>query len=477
MIRYLLLSLFLSTAIVFSSTPLVFAASDFDDVIVQGEPIVSCGSENSHDVTTSYIDLILGNNSTFDDAFDNALDEGTGWALTQFVNDSYRTVTLMVAPYNPGTIEANFGSNESNKYLRSDSALFTATIYCENDSSSAPLYVDYNIGASPRDLAQTYGDNSIRPIFINFPIAYPEGYAGVFPPDSLELVQIKRPDFSYDVAGKKIRLTDLSQPLDDPSDYKIYYQITIGEIEDPEGISLLTGYANPGGITEFDVGRYAHISIQATYAANNGDFLQDTDTIDYRDTIVSLEIDGSAFSGSTTGSTCDENDVCASVEQSPYEDCSIYGTDVFGFIGCMFGNFQKWVIWLIIPDVGRISAHLDQMSDKFKDSLGILWAPFDFIISTFQLFAGTVVNPTGTYCNIGNLSMFGSPAAPMEICRWRDQFPQLWSLMQGAIQAGLAIGFIFAAWNMFKVHILRMQRDDDDVSTASGVTVTRVRHK
>lgn len=140
-------------------------------------------------------------------------------------------------------------------------------------------------------------------------------------------------------------------------------------------------------------------------------------------------------------------------EKEVYEDCTTYGMDVIAGISCAFRNFGVFLLeiatFLFVPNYSTVSNELQSMTNTIKTSLGFLYSPIDFIVQVFKLLVDQGQNPTGQTCYIGSFSFFGSTSAPFYMCAWRNQLPQLWSLMQIAIQGGIAVGFSVAFWRKF----------------------------
>lgn len=174
------------------------------------------------------------------------------------------------------------------------------------------------------------------------------------------------------------------------------------------------------------------------------------------ETTMNFKIDGSSYNTVING-------------KPYYEKCDLL--DIMCHMRNFFKAFRNFVEWLFVPDLDKLNDEFIVLSDRFKKSMGIFFAPIDFFISTFQLFSGYMNNPTGHYCSLGSWQMFGrGGSAPIELCRWRDQLPQLWSIMQLAIQASLSIAMLYMFWAVTKKGILGQNdtSDEDDDSGDSG---------
>lgn len=210
--------LFLSLLVVSLSSTVIpaYAASDFDDVVVQGQPFIECyktttGGYNTEkfDLRYTYLTLIQdspdsSNKTTFLNAYDNALNEGQGWSLVQDIyNDGTRDISTGVTLWvttNPTVATASFYDNGFEKTLQMHNAI-RATVYCENDGQ---YKVSFNVSSTNRVIASNNlsNPNNTRPVFANVNISYPSGYSGTVIPDTIpnpdNQTQLT-PDFSYSV--------------------------------------------------------------------------------------------------------------------------------------------------------------------------------------------------------------------------------------------------------------------------------------
>lgn len=226
-----------------------------------------------------------------------------------------------------------------------------------------------------------------NPFITTFATMYPEGYDGVDPPSGADPPsdgrQVVRPDISWDVDNKEITLSDVSvPPFED--DYRIRFIATVGTFETQT--YFYEGEINPSGSATFSVDSYDFSSIQAWYALPSGERFADTPEYDFRETVVTFEIDGSSFTGTTEGSECDEDDLCTPTEEPEYEDCLSHGADLIAGFQCIVGNAIKFIgnffASLFKPDPRFTSQMVDLFKNFTTDTYGltaVLSAPFGLL--------------------------------------------------------------------------------------------------
>lgn len=236
------------------------------------------------------------------------------------------------------------------------------------------------------DLAKEANTGALhpRPIFNQIPIVYPSGYEGEFPGNSESNErQIVRPDITWNVADRQVKIKDISSP---PAigPYQVKFIMTVGTFETQTYFYEAT--LEPGAEETFQVGAYDNASIQAYYVVPGGGKFADTKDYDFRETVVTFEIDGSTFSGSTEGVTCDENDFCVPTEEPEYEDCLAYGADLIGGFQCIVGNVGKFLgnffKSLFTPDPTFTKQMVDLFTGFTTNTYGltgVLSAPFSLL--------------------------------------------------------------------------------------------------
>lgn len=205
----------------------------------------------------------------------------------------------------------------------------------------------------------------------------------------------------------------------------------------------------------------------------------DTEYINYKERFMYITVDGKRHSGSTVDSVCIEGFCEENKEKPKYEDCSQYDYNFnglkipsFGSIACAIRNsfiwfFTDFLFGIIFPKVEDIKVLFDDLLNTIIDRLGFLALPFTFIKGVFTTVqAMTVTNNT---CVL-SLTVFGSTAS-VELCKWRYQLPQMWSLIQTILQGGIAIGFLWTCYRLanrfFGIYIEDYDEEDVESSTRS----------
>lgn len=169
------------------TSPNANAVSVYDNVIALGEPKIICPNNQVIDLTTSYVSHVLGISSSFDNSLNDALDQGTGWGLTQYVNTIDGTASLLFyarASSSSSTAYFATSSTGSTGVLRSAS---TKLMVIGCDVSGEIIISNASITAN-RDMAHdinTYGYEK-KPVYLNWPINYPAGYEGIEVSDVME---------------------------------------------------------------------------------------------------------------------------------------------------------------------------------------------------------------------------------------------------------------------------------------------------
>lgn len=314
------------------------------------------------------------------------------------------------------------------------------------------------------------------------------------------------PDFEYDVFDKKISIKHLKDrdhiTLDAFSDYikdgwhlvDNTYQLVFTIQKRRGGDVVHQQTINAGDTFSVDLPNYDEYTVVARYSARacysygegsatpdyciNG-FPKDTEYIKYKERYMYIDVDGRKHSGSTVDSVCIEGFCEEKKEKPKYEDCSQYDYNFnglkipsFGSIACAIRNsfvwfFTDFIFGIIFPKVEDIKVLFDDLLNTIIDRLGFLALPFTFIKGVFTTVqAMTVTNNT---CAL-NLTVFGSTAS-VELCKWRYQLPQMWSLMQTILQGGIAIGFLWTCYRLanrfFGIYIEDYDEEDVESSTRS----------
>lgn len=339
--------------------------------------------------------------------------------------------------------------------------------------------------------------------FVNtFPITYPDGYQGENIDDYSGVAkQVIRPDFIYNVDYKTLKAKDINQNLPKPTKLADGYTFKGYQVEwslfscgDGGATSIscpspdLKKYGSFDQVAEFihavaDYGKYklsAQYLLQQCYRypsypvtpdrcvnLTNRDFKN----YDFVATTVMLDINGKNISGDTRGMDCSELGYCE--EKPELKDCSVHGVNIIAAIGCHLHNFfinlKNFFIFAFVPNSGHLRDSFSGFIDVLKKSLGFLWTPIDFIIKTVQLLTGSLPNPTGDNCSIGNVGFFGSQSRPLELCAWRHKLPDLWSMLRLFAQGAIAWLVISMFWRKFAHFFgIDVSGSGDDLDDSDG---------
>lgn len=314
------------------------------------------------------------------------------------------------------------------------------------------------------------------------------------------------PDFEYDVVDKRISIKHLKDRDRITLDAFSYYTRDGWRLVDNTYRVMFTvqnrrggdvvdhRVINAGDSFSVDVPNYGEYSVRASYSARacysygagsvTPDYCidalpDDTEYINYKERFMYITVDGKRHSGSTVDSVCIEGFCEENKEKPKYEDCSQYDFDFNGLkipspgsIACAVRNsfiwfFTDFLFGIIFPKVEDIKVLFDDLLNTIIDRLGFLALPFTFIKGVFTTVqAMTVTNNT---CAL-SLTVFGSTAS-VELCKWRYQLPQMWSLMQTILQGGIAIGFLWTCYRLanrfFGIYIEDYDEEDVESSTRS----------
>lgn len=153
-----------------------------------------------------------------------------------------------------------------------------------------------------------------------------------------------------------------------------------------------------------------------------------------------LNIDGSSYNGSTIDCL---NGVCP--EPTPYEDCSTYGTDIVGGLGCQFRNFgvliQTVITNLFVPNPTFLKSYQENLTGFFNEKLGFLATSVGFV-GTF--FTNIINSATTPQCVIeSNDTLFGVQPR-FDVCVLQSIYAPAFYAMQVLIIGITCVGLFFA---------------------------------
>lgn len=494
------------------------ASSPYDDFFVnrQAKSMVFCGT----DWTTSYLDFLRPNANNpkiqFSASYPHKFDSFYNSWLQNLANDGSWGVSMigdydenqqggnftLIFRTSPQKVTTRIGNHlayysASTGFLYFDSwspiqqvgtmKTLSVNIKCrteasqignvqvQSQSSNYEIDLNYPITGIPGTLTDvdtlSLANNAytipaitthVRTVFYfsGGPVIYPENYVGPFAPSGLYTPDELIPDFKWSLTpqGKlTVRYQNNIEKFIDGTYNKENYQWKITLDKTTETDILDSPYfVDIDDEFLVNLPDFSNYNVYIDVVPTNTNF----PNIPIKRTGWEFKHEGLYKEGST--GECDGGMCFDYSELAPdYEECDLID------IMCHFRNAGKFIAqtfkWLFIPDFSRLNQSFVSLAEHFKSSLGLFWAPFDIFIQTFQVLTGNSANPTGQYCSLGSWQMFGrGQSATIELCRWRDQLPALWSTMQLAIQASISISMLYVFWSLFRTDILGLSKRDND---------------
>lgn len=125
-----------------------------------------------------------------------------------------------------------------------------------------------------------------------------------------------------------------------------------------------------------------------------------------------------------------------------YKDCSTYGADLVGALGCHFFNFGLRIRDFFIPDSAALAREFREFSGYMEVKLGFVWQAFAMPIELLGDMVTGFASPT-CQLSLGNLS---GQNVSISLCQVRSMvgsapFDLLLNIFRGAV----ALGFIFTS--------------------------------
>lgn len=170
--------------------------------------------------------------------------------------------------------------------------------------------------------------------------------------------------------------------------------------------------------------------------------------------VYPLKIDGTSYVLDSDDMNCEAGGVCE--QPSPYEDCSVYGADVVGGLGCVIRNFGVFLrslfVSLFVPPPGPFNDAFTGLRDTFTSHLGFLIYPITFI--------GSLLNAFVAYDNIDSctpavcLPTFTAPAGiipefSIDLGAIESHWPTLWSYIKISLTGITVFGLIIALYHKY----------------------------
>lgn len=158
--------------------------------------------------------------------------------------------------------------------------------------------------------------------------------------------------------------------------------------------------------------------------------------------VVQLNVDGTDFSGSTTAEGCQDG-YCE--VQSPYEDCSEYGTDIAGAIGCHFGNMlvalKIMLTFLFVPSRDFLSDYWTAMSEFLNEKLGFLYQSIASVVS----FLGILITSAATAdCDYVPSGTFYGSSITIDACVFEEVYPAGFTVFRSLVTAITVLALVMA---------------------------------
>lgn len=330
--------------------------------------------------------------------------------------------------------------------------------------------------SSDPDYQNAKGDPSLA--FVSFAdIKYPDGYSGVQVPDNGGGKTSIKPDFTYTVNNKDLQAKDynLELPTIEPDEgytiqgYSVEWSLfKCGSYSDVgnvcnDGELLKYQILDQNDSFNYSVADYADYHLKAQYLVQQCyrypsypatpdycfyvDLGEELPDYDFTSTTVHLKIDGSDITGDTRDGECDESGFCE--PPSPYEDCSTYGIDIVGGLGCVIRNFGVWLTntlkMLFIPSGQFFNEIFKDFGDFFNKKLGFIAYPITFLITFFN----DVMNAAGSpSCRIEGGTLFGVNT-DVDLCTMQRSIPVIYNGIIIFIRSAVAFALIFALWRKY----------------------------
>lgn len=478
----------------------------------------STGACTDYDVTFSWYSVIKGlatvagktaviGNQSYVDNLTNAINNPTqyGWAVFQTGYGNLKNVTVCWSYTTPASRTLVFNSAYSYKlrltpgYMQCGTLTFgdqastnrnVLSFYDQNNSYVInQSHFIYDSGAF-RNLDQTGGNGTApyvvpKVLFFNFDITYPSDYVGTTYSSNASIKYIPKVDLSVSNRTVNFKICNKSDCLP-PGFPSIGIGWSVMTIDDtnPQTIASALGNSDDSSINTGTVelpanGQYyLYVQYQAIPPMQK--------PADQKWSVLKMRfvINGTSYATSSTQQQCDLDGNCQNYIGN-YKDCSSQApTGVFDwgafipYVTCQVTNMGIWITnsivgiftYLFIPDLSAVSHAIQSLLTGIQNSLGFLWAPFQLIINVFQLFSNQATNPVGFNCDIGAIPIFGA-SAHIQLCAWRSNAPQLFNMMQVALDGGISIGIIFMFWrriNKLFGRDIEEYEGDEDYSDLQG---------
>jgi hypothetical protein len=471
-LKALSLVLLLGLSLVFSllSSPLANAASDYNmkttnSLKLKGNsPSGDCGTEeewnvrwpefmstdtanpNSYKNTWNYTNNYDNARATMDAFHDNYvsnLGSGAGWAVQQRSSSGAGIKAITIYLFDPG---ANLTVQDQRLLPSSGVVRFETFGYNPNAGCRWQAF-DYNSNDNYPVINNINSDNPLLLVASDH-IIYPSDYSGFPLPSSFT----PKPDFyvPYILNVDDKNVTVSPKTIDTGGKCWKWASTlvkkgasTSDNLGDWEVISETDYLASnePAHLRAKDYGTDYAIGMLAYDCDAPAAKISDLYNLKL-ERVFPLKIDGSSYVLDSANLNCDNGGVCE--EPSPYEDCSTYGTDLIGGLGCIFRNFGVFLrslfITLFVPSSGFIKDYFTQFKDFITTKLGFLVWPLQWAVGFINAFFDGL-DGTNNICSWSFGNLFNSDLK-LNFCSLEQNFPTPFNTVRYMIQAFTVFGLI-----------------------------------
>jgi len=468
----------LSSLVSLLQSPTANAISDWDNVNLTSDfTAVSSDGVYSTDVTTRWIGIINGTDTT--DVFSNALSTAQKDRITDLTNgdvdgywgvsrQSYGSDGYVINVYwtsdTSRSIDA-YGTSPDQNFANNNTDCSNTTVYADDDDTGVGiwLHTDGLIRVVKANSTQGMGceiaytsDRVSTPnfwaIFTTYPVNYPAGYDGDNIPGDFIIPGVVFPQIEYTVSGTTITARYIGPSCipagsGDPNPSACYVFNLAWTLYDNDGNIIDQKTSTATDTYTFTASDYDHYDLSVGFLNKGVPFANflPNDYIDVLTAYIEMYVDGSnSFTANNLNCVVDDTR-CISPEVTPYEDCSTYGTDIVGGLGCVINNFgiflRGMLITLFVPPQQFFTEWSDQFGQFLNEKLGFI----SYAVLYINTFMSQIINgmfaPACTFTAPGEL--FGAPFS-IDVCTFEYLSTGVWTLMQSLIIGLTAIALIFA---------------------------------
>lgn len=457
-----------SSIMAFYPTLSAHAASIYDDVIeIPSKLIVQRNqSASEQDISTRWGAIAKTCSPQSDAALTQAISSGS-YFVNQVTTGSQYFVQVGFDTRSPTlTPPSSFSTLGNYRYLYASTATGYINInqHPQNDDefvTSCAVFTqpepNFLIIA---DVRISDGFHSYLPFISTYNVSYPSGYDGEIIPDTFNPPQTITPVLRYVVEGKYVSVMYVSGI---PTDMVpcTGYQVSIFDRTDdennpplvPDSVKSERSLSAPYGYKLDKFGDYnLHYTPQRPVPC--APFPSEFNVLTV---VLPLKVDGGSYSGSTDDLDCTTSGsqiICE--EPSPYEDCSVYDTEVtilgsnpfmiasVESIFCVGRNIltamRVMLLSLVMPSPRFIEDISTESQDWFMGQFGMAGQAFFYLYE----FAEAQYSPTPT-CNLSvpTFTFFGSPVS-FDFCVFQQKSPNVYNAIINFGRAAIGAAMLFA---------------------------------